>query len=534
MLKKAIALLVVIVLLTSALYGCGSTKGAKGVVTAVMGEEPQTIDPGKNSSTDGGTYILHAFEGLTRVDKDGNTVKGIAQDWKISEDGLTYTFTLRDAKWSDGQPVKAQDFEYAWKRALAPETASEYAYQLWYIKNGYEYSNGEAKAEDVAVKALDDKTLEVVLTAPTSYFIDLMHFPTYMPLRQDILEKYGDQWTQKPDTYIGNGPYKMKKWAHDSEIVFVKNENYWDAASLGNIKEIHWRLMSDDAAALSAYEAGELDLVDALIPQAETKNLIDKGIAKVHDMVGTYYIYFNVDKDPLKDVRVRKALALAIDRQFIVDKVTMAGQKPAEGIVPYVVPGADASKDFRTEGGLLVSKTAQVEEAKKLLAEAGYPDGKGFPELEIYYNTQSTHKAIMEAVMEMWKNNLGITVKSPNMEWKVIQDKVNNKDYVLSRMGWIGDYNDPMTFLDMWTSDSSQNNTNWKNAKFDELIKTAKSTDDQSVRMPAMHEAEKIFIEDMPACPIYFYVSVWLENPRVEGHIIDTMGFVYLQYANAN
>ncbi|NJD02398.1 MAG: peptide ABC transporter substrate-binding protein [Ruminiclostridium sp.] len=531
MLKKVIVFLLVVFVMTSVLAGCGAPSSTRESITALMGEEPQTIDPGTNSSVDGGTYILHAFEGLTRVDKDNKTAPGIANKWEISTDGLTYTFHLRNAKWSDGQPVKAQDFEFAWKRALDPATASEYAYQLWYIKNGAEFSAGKAKAEDVGVKAKDDKTLEVLLAAPTPYFIDLMHFPTYMPLRKDIIDKYADQWTQKPETYIGNGPYMMSKWVHDSEIVFVKNPNYWDSANVAAIKEIHWKLMSDDAAALSAFEAGEIDLVDALIPQAEVKNLIDAGTAKVYDLVGTYYIYTNVDKEPLNNPKVRQALSLAIDRQFIVDKVTKAGQKPAEGIVPYKVPGLDATKDFRTEGGSLISKTTQAEEAKKLLAEAGFPDGKGFPELEIYYNTQSGHKAIMEAVMEMWKNTLGITVKSPNMEWKVLQDKVNNKDFVLARMGWIGDYNDPMTFLDMWTSDSSQNNTNWKNAKFDEAIKKAKSTADQKIRMPAMHDAEKIFMEDMPAIPIYYYVSVYLENPKVQGHIIDTLGFLYLQYA---
>ena len=299
------------------------------------------------------------------------------------------------------------------------------------------------------------------------------------------------------------------------------------------MKEIHWKLTSDDSAALSAYEAGDIDLVNQLIPQAETKNLIDAGKAKVYDMVGTYYLYYNMAKKPLNDVRVRKALTLAIDRTFICDKVTQAGQKPAIAPVPYKVPGLDASKDFRGEAGASsITVTANVAEAQKLLADAGYPGGKGFPEIELAYNTQSGHKAIMEAVQEQWKKNLGITVKPPNMEWKVLQEKIQKKDYIIARMGWIGDYNDPMTFLDMWTTTSGNNNTNFTDKNYDSLIAKAKATADPKIRMPAMHDAEKIFMDVMPACPIYYYVTVNLENPKLKGHIVDMLGFIYLMYAH--
>lgn len=531
MLKRLLAIVLAMVMLVAVLSGCGSPKSSKDVINVVVGSEPATLDPGLNNSVDGGIYILHNFEGLTRQDKDEKTIPGIATKWEVSADGLKYTFHLRDAKWSDGQPVKAADFEYAWKRALSPELASEYAYQVWYIKGGYEYSNGTGKVEDVGVKAVDDKTLEVTLAAPTPYFLELCRFPTYMPVRKDIVDKFGAEWTQKPESYIGNGSYKMTKWEHNAEITYEKSDTYWDKGNVAFIKTISWKLMDDEAAALSAYEAGDLDLVDALVPQAEIQNLVAAGKAKIYDEVGTYYIYFNVDKDPLKDKRVREALSLAIDRQYIVDKVTRAGQIASTGIVPFKTPGLDPKKDFRTEGGDLVPKTGDVAKAKQLLADAGYPDGKGFPEIELYYNTQSGHKAIMEAVMEMWKTNLGVTVKSPNMEWKVLQEKVNSKDFVMSRMGWIGDYNDPMTFFDMWLSDSSQNNTNFNNAEYDKLIRAAKATADNKVRMDNMHKAEQIFIDEMPAVPIYFYVSVFLENPAVKNHRVSPLAFLYLQYA---
>ena len=556
--KRILAAVLALAMLAGVLVGCGSNNpstnegatatgstaatensaaapahtSSKDNANVTVGSEPDTLDPGLNNSVDGATYIQHLFDGLTRQDKDGKTVKGIAEKWDISEDGLKYTFHLRDAQWSDGQPVKAQDFEYAWKRALDPKLASEYAYQLYYLKNGLEYNLGKATRDQVGVKATDDKTLEVELAAPTAYFLDLCWTPTYMPVREDIVKAAPTDWFTKVDTLIGNGPYKMKSWEHNSEIVMEKNDKYWDAANTGFIKTITWKLMDDEAAALSAYEAGDLDIVDSLVPQAEIQNLVKDKTAKIRDMLGTYYIYLNNSRAPFDNPKVRQALSLAIDRQYIVDKVARGGQVPATGLVPFEVPDVDDKADFRTKGGELLPKTPDVAKAKQLLAEAGYPDGKGFPEVEMYYNTQSGHKAIMEAVTEMWKTNLGITsFKTPNMEWKVLQDKVNSNDYWVARMGWIGDYIDPMTFFDMFLSDSSQNQILYNNAEYDKLVKEAKSSNDQKLRMDNMHKAEQIFINDAGCIPIYFYVSVMLENPEVENYYIDLSGFVHMQYA---
>lgn len=555
--KKVLSAILAFVLLAGVLAGCGAqtntpgtgstaaisstptaentapvVKSSRDNVSVVVGSEPDTLDPGLNQTVDGATYIQHLFDGLTRQDKDGKTVAAIAESWEISPDGMQYKFHLRDAKWSDGQPVKASDFEYAWKRALAPETASIYAYQLLYLKNGFEYNSGKAKAEDVGVKATDDKTLVVDLVAPTTYFLDLCYTPTYMPVRKDIVDAAPVDWFTKPETLIGDGPYKLKSWEHSSELVFEKNDTYWDKDNTGFIKTITWKLMDDESAALSAYEAGDLDVVDALVPQAEIQNLVAAGTAKIRDMLGTYYIYLNNSKAPFDNPKVRQALSLAIDRQYIVDKVARGGQLPAVGIVPYKVPDVDASADFRTKGGDLLPKTPDIAKAKQLLAEAGYPDGKGFPDVEIYYNTQSGHKAIMEAVMEMWKTNLGITsFKTPNMEWKVLTEKINAGDYLMSRMGWIGDYIDPMTFFDMFLSDSSQNQIKFNNPEYDKLVKEAKVSNDQTLRMDNMHKAEKIFIDEAGCIPIYYYVSVMLENPAVKDYYIDLSGFVHMQYS---
>lgn len=558
MLKKVLSTVLVFVMLAGVLVGCGAqtnTPGAgstasvttpatggttqapavtssKDNVSVVVGSEPDTLDPGLNQTVDGATYIQHLFDGLTRQDKDGKTVPAIAESWDVSTDGLNYTFHLRDAKWSDGQPVKASDFEYAWKRALDPALASTYAYQLLYLKNAFDFNSGKAKAEDVGVKATDDKTLQVTLEAPTAYFPDLCWTPTYMPVRKDIVDAAPVDWFTKPETLIGNGPYKLKSWEHSSEIVMEKNDTYWDAANTAFIKNVTWTLLDDEAAALSGFEAGDLDIVDALVPQAEIQNLVAAGKAKIHDMLGTYYIYLNNARAPFDNPKVRQALSLAIDRQYIVDKVTRGGQLPAVGIVPYKVPDVDASADFRSKGGDLLSKTPDVAKAKQLLAEAGYPDGKGFPDVEMYYNTQSGHKAIMEAVTEMWKTNLGLTTfKTPNMEWKVLTEKINAKDYQMCRMGWIGDYIDPMTFFDMFLSDSSQNQINYNNAEYDKLVKEAKISNDQTLRMGNMHKAEQLIVNDAGLIPIYYYVSVMLENPQVKDYYIDLSGFVHMQYA---
>lgn len=540
MLKKVLAIVLAVFMTAAVFAGCG-VKSSKDSVNIVVGEEPKTLDPGINNSLDGGIYILHAFEGLTKVDRNGRTVPGMAKSWEVSPDGTKYSFHLRDAKWSDGTPVKAQDFEYAWKRALDPRTASEYAYQLYYLKNGEGYNMSaspdwkgkKATADEVGVKAKDDKTLEVELSAPAAYWLDLTNFPTYMPLRKDILEKYGDQWTQDPKTYICNGAFTMTGWEHNSEIMFTKNENYWDKGSI-ILKKIRWKLINDNTVALNSFESGELDASYDLVPPEEIQKLIKAGKLEVFDTLGTYFLDFNTKKPPLDNPKVRKALALAIDRQFIVDNVTKAGEKPAVGFVPFKVPGADPRKDFRTEikDNNFLPAAPNVDEARKLLAEAGYPDGKNFPEIEIIYNNSGAHQKVMEAIQEQWKKSLGISVKVSGMEWKVLQSTRQEKNYMVARDGWMGDYNDPMTFMDMWTTNSGNNNTSWSNAQYDQLIDKAKGTLDQKVRMSAMHDAEKILMDEQPIAPIYYYTTRMLMDPnKLKGMISNPLGFVYLHYA---
>jgi len=543
MAKKVIALFMAMILLTGVMAGCGNTKnqsagdGNKGgqEIVVTIGSEPKTIDPTLNNAVDGATMIIHAFEGLTKLDENGQVVKGVAEKWDMSEDGTKFTFYIReDAKWSDGQPVKAQDFVYSWRRALDPATGAEYAYQLYYIKNGQAINEGKMPAEELGVVAKDDKTLEVTLESATSYFLELTAFPTLFPLREDAVSKDPDGWATKPETYIGNGPFVLASWEHDSEIVFKKNENYYAADTI-KPSSIKFMLIADDNAALAAYRNDEIMLADS-IPTEEIPALQQSGDIKIDPQLGTYFYVLNVEKAPFDNVKVRKALSLAIDRQYIIDNIAQGNQIPAGAFVPFAVPDVEANPDFRTVGKDYYDPSAEayennIKEAQKLLAEAGYPNGEGFPQVELAYNTEGGHLAIAEAVQEMWKKNLGISIKLTGQEWKVFQDTRQTGNYQIARHGWLGDYNDPMTFLDMWTSYSGQNDARWKNADYDKLIETAKVSGDRAERMKAMHQAEDLLMGEAPIIPVYYYTDVYVVKDYLKNYYNSPLGFKYFMYA---
>lgn len=546
---KIVAFILIAVLAATLISGCGE-KGSNDSITALFGSEPTTLDPGLMQTFDEMTYAVHMFEGLTR-NKHGEFVGGVASDWEISKDLKTYTFHLNTAAvWSDGKPVKAQDFEYAWKRNLDPRTASSCAYILYYIKGGEEfnsftlkenatdlekkkYEEDLKKLEDqVQIKALDDRTLEVTLIAPAAFFLELCASqPVYFPLRKDIIESNGEEWSAKSMTYISNGSYKLKQWKHNDEIVCAKNDKYWDDERV-RLKEIHFKLMDDINAALSATEAGDIDINFAHIPTAEIPKLVKEGKAVTYPDLAIYFYDFNTKKVPFDNVKVRKAIALAIDRTYIVEKVTMAQQKPAVGMVPYGFPDPVAKKDFREADTVkYLPETANVEEAKRLLAEAGYPDGKGFPEVEFIYNTYATHKKIAEAIQEQLKVNLGITLKLSNMETAVFVDERNKGNFNFCVDAFGTDYADPMSFIDLFTSKSGNNSTQWGNAEFDKLVDTAKNTDDQTVRFNSMHKAEKILMDEMPVVPIYFLTKTIMEPKNLKNQYKSPTGLYYLDDA---
>lgn len=337
-----------------------------------LGATPKSLDPQLNNATDGADVIQHTFEGLTTKDKNGVIVPGMAESWDTSEDGLTWTFKLRDAKWSDGKPVTAQDFVTGWTRAVDPATECEYAYQLWYVKNGEAITNGEASPDTLGVKALDEKTLEVTLEAPCGYFTQMTAFPTLYPVRADVVKN--EAWANKPETYISNGPYVLKKFELQNEIIIEKNPNYWNAANVA-CPTVIMKLTDDDAAALSAFESGEMDIAESFPPE-ETQRMKDAGYFNVKPILGTYFIVINLegDSDFLKDPNIRKALALAVDRDYIIE-VAQNEAVPAFEFVPAGVPDADGTDFIAKNGGPLFGTgdyATDLATAKQILRDAGY------------------------------------------------------------------------------------------------------------------------------------------------------------------
>jgi len=524
--KKSFALVLVLVLVVAVFAGCApeaqpeeEAKAEPKVLRWNLGADPRTLDPQLNAANDGGHIINNTFEGLMRQLPGGKTELAMAESYEISPDGLSYTFKIRDAKWSDGQPVKAQDFEYAWKRALDPNLTpepSQYSFQLFYIKGGQEFFEGTGSRDDVAVKALDDKTLQVELVAPTPFFLQLTGFYTYMPVRQDIVEQDPENWARTPELAISNGPFKLVEYIMGDRIVLERNPEYWNADKV-MIDRIEAVMIVEDSTALTAYEAGDLDVLHRVPNQEVARLKAEDPTFFIRPLVGTYYFNFNVTKEPFDDPRVRKALSIAIDRTAIVEKVTKAGEVPATGFVP---PGLldDQGRDFReTNGDFGIDVTvAKVEEARALLAEAGFPEGKGFPTFELLYNTSESHKAIAEAIQEMWKQNLGITITLQNQDWAVFQDNRTNGNYQVARGGWIGDYLDPMTMLDLFTSYSPLNDPQWDSPEFDALIEKAKRTMGPE-RSQAMYDAEKLLMENHIVAPIYYYVDKLAIKEHVKG-----------------
>lgn len=523
-----------------------STDGSYDLAVC-LASEPQSIDPALNSAVDGAIMINHMFEGLTKWvdDGEGNAILAPGQaessEKVVNDDGtVTYTFKLRaDAKWSDGKPVTAGDFEYSWKRLANPDTAADYCYMIDMVKGYAEVADGSADPDTLAVKAVDDSTLEVVLTYDCPYFEEIAAFPATFPVRQDVVEG-NDEWTYDVATYISNGAYKMKEWSHNAYILAEQNENYYDAANLGP-STIKFTLLDDENAMLAAYKSGELDFIENF-PMDELPNYLASGEVDIADYLGTYYVCFNTEDEIFSDPKIRKAFSLVIDRNYIVENVSQAGEVPATGFVPAGVndaagPGHD---DYRTVGGEYYSVAEEdyeknCEEARALLAEAGYPNGEGFPTVEYLYNTADNHKKIGEALQNMWQEELGVTVTLNNQDWNVFLENRKQGNYQIARNGWIADYNDPCTFLDMWYTDGGNNDAQYSNPDYDAQIDAAKATSVQEERMKAFHAAEDILIgQDNVLAPIYFYTQTYMLNPDINGMYYTPLGYFFFGYTSKN
>lgn len=494
-----------------------------------LNAEPPTLDPAMTQDNISGTVENAIYEGLTRVDKDGSVLPGMAEKWEISDDNLTYTFTIREgAKWSNGEPVTAADFEYSWKRTLNPnvETPSPYAYQIYYLKNAEEYNTKKiTDTEQIGVKAQDDRTLVVTLKSPTPYFLNLLTFYTYYPVHKPTVEA-DPNFAKEAATLPTNGPFLLAEWNHNESIVLKKNPDYYAADEI-KLNEVRMSMVNDANTELSMYDTGELDWAGrpaGEIPTDMLPSLKDDPEAnlQIKGIASTYYYNFNTTKPPFDNLKIRQAFAMAIDRQALIDNVTLGEQKPAFGFVPFGIRGQE--KEFREEVQDSYF-TEDLEKAKQLLAEGmAEKNLTKLPAIEIIHNEGEGHKKIATAIADMWKRNLGVEVTVQAQEWSVFLTNRTNLNYQIARAGWGADYNDPMTFLDMWTSNSGNNDVGFKNPEYDELVNKAKMSTDVKERMETMAAAEKILIDNMPIMPIYYYTGIWMQKKYVMDVFVDYAG----------
>lgn len=495
--------------------------------TFVNGPEPETIDPPLVTGAVEGRIVGSLFEGLTGYNpKDLSPEPGIAKGWNISDDGLVYTFFLRKSMWSNGEHLTAYDLVYSWKRALMPATAADYAYQLYYIKNGKAYNEGLINDfSQVGVKAVDDYTLNVILEHPTPFFINLTSFSTLFPVNKTCIEKYGDNWT-RPENIVSNGPFCLKEWRINHLIILSKNLLYWDADNV-NLKNIRFQTVESINTGFNMYESGHADFIHAA-PLPLVGILKQRNDFHTSVYLATYFYRFNVNRPPFNDTRIRKAFNYAVDKEAITKYVTKGGELPAKTFVPVGMPG------YNPPDGLEYN----VKEAQRLLAEAGYPKGKGFPSVELLFNTSESNKNIAEVIQQMLKKNLNINVRILNQEWKVFLSATKKLDYQISRASWIGDYIDPNTFLDIFVTNSGNNRTGWSNSEYDALIQMAANEPDNEKRFKLFQKAEKILVEDeLPIMPIYYYVSHNMYRDNTKGiypNILDIHPFKYIWQDSKN
>ncbi|WP_028544058.1 peptide ABC transporter substrate-binding protein [Paenibacillus taiwanensis] len=501
--------------------------------------EPPSLDPGQAQDSTSFALLGAVFEGLTRSDENGKPLEGTAEKWEISPDGTKYTFHLRkDAKWSNGDPVTANDFEFAWKRVLDPDfqPAPPYAYQLYYIKNAEGYNKHKDAAytktkitdpNEVGVKALDANTLEVQLESPTAYFLSLLSFQTFFPVHQSV--KSNPKWASDANSIISNGPFKVSKWVKQSSLELAKNDNYY-AKDEVKFTKVQVSIVSEGSSELNMYETNVLDYSGMPTGEIPTEQIpvlqqTKKDELHIKGVASSYYYLFNNKQKPFSNKKIRRALSMAINRQLLIDKVTLSGELPAFGIVSPGIAGLNGEYRSEVKDNYFQEN---VEEAKKILQEGLQEEGLTTLEFDLAYNTNDKHKKIAQAIADMWSKNLNVKVKIQNQEWAVFLKNRTNLNYQVARAGWSTDYNDPMSFLDLYMTGGGNNDIGFSNPKYDELLKKAKTSMDAKERMDLMAQAEKILIEDEQAIlPIYYYTSVGLTKPNVKGVFIDYQGMIH-------
>lgn len=480
-----------------------------------LGYEVTDLDPQLATGTAEQAVVSALFEGLVSEDPhDLHPVPGVAERWEISADLRTYTFFLRpDARWSNGQPVTARDFVESWRRILTPSLAAENASLLYVLLGAEAFNHGLTKDfSQVGASAVGPRTLRLTLEHPTPYFLSLLTHWCWYPVPLATIAangpayQRGSPWT-KPEHLVGNGPFILKSWAPDRVIIAEKSPTYWDAAQV-RLKAIHFYPTDSLDAEERDFRAGQLHITDALpVSRVDAYRRDSSALLRIDPYLGTYYYSFNINRPYLSDIRIRRALALAIDRTAIVEKILRGGQEPAGAFTPPGVNGYEPPPGFKTD----------LAEARRLLADAGYPGGKGLPPFELLFNNSENHRLIAEAIQAMWRRELGIDVRLFNQELKVVLAARRTRDYQIMRADWIADFSDPSSFLDVWRGGGGNNSTGWANADYDGLLFAAERASDPAARQLLLQKAETILLSAAPIIPIYHYTHVFLIQPSVQG-----------------
>ena len=514
----------------------GSTAGGTNTAgfTVQYGSNPETLDPALNSAIDASNTIITIFEPLLLINENNEVVGGQAESWEASEDGLTWTFTMRDGlKWSDGTDLTAKDFEYSFKRMANPDTAAPYAETCLGMIDGFDAAQA-GDPDALNVKASDDgKTLTIVLSYPCSYFDKMAAFAAMSPVQQATVEANGDSWCTSADTFVSNGPYMITDWTPSERIVLSKNPNYvggWDSSKIVS-DTITLLLLEDSSASFAAYNSGEAVLIKD-VPTDEIPSLTkaeDGGDFYVDTILGTYYVSLNLQRDAFKDAKVRKALSLAIDRDYVANTIMQGTYTTADSIVgPGIV---DESGYFHDNGNapyISADYEANLAEAKKLLEEAGYPNGEGYPTIEYSTNDVGYHVPLAEYLQQAW-GDLGITLTINKMEWSSFTPARRAGEYDVARNGWVMDYNDPSNMLDLFCTSNGNNDGKYANPDFDAAIDASRVAD-SAEHFAQLHKAEDILMEDMGCLPIAYYNDYWLQSPTLKGTWHSPYGYWYLQY----
>lgn len=553
--KKALSLVLALGLAVSTMSTAAfAEEGGEFNLRACIASEPETLDPNEESSVDGAVYSQHLFEGLMKYSSTGepaaegsdavelvNVDYGQAESYEVSEDGLTYTFHLRDdAKWSDGQPVTAGDFEYSWKRITNPENAFDYGYILsGVVANATAIQAGEADPDTLGVEAVDDKTLVVTLEAECPYFVSLCSFAALMPLRQDVIEEYGSEWTN-PGNMISNGAFVLSAWEHDSYIEMTRNDQYYDPAGPDKIT---WYLNDSETSMLASYQAGEYDFFYTA-PVDQISTLQESGDLFIADQICTYYLYISCDNVP--DWRVRAAITLAIDRENIVENVTQGGQTPATGLVAAGITDSEGTEWTEKVGEPMYAALSEMypdydlstysgrcELAVALLDEA-VADGYDINTTINYeYNTSEAHKAIAEAVQSDVSSVLGINLNLNNSEWQTYTNNLALGEFGMARLGWSADYDDASTYIELFTNGNSYNYGNWVNDEYTALIAEIKSMPGGAERDAKMQQAEEMLFAEggFTVCPLYFYTQNYCIKPGIKNVGWTPLGYFQMHHA---